>query len=267
MHHPGQGEPGGRPHLGEGNHAEEHGNHIAAEHADEDGGQLADALSVVVQQHDDGQGQRGHQPVLPGAVDQGLRLAPGFHHQLICIGGSSRHVVDSRGVEGKADGKDHRAGNHRRKQEADFLHEHAHHDGDDSTHDHGPGHGPHAAPGGGDGLHAGHVGKADAHDHRQAGAEILIHRVKLDEGAHGGHHQGRLNQQYLIRRAEADGPGDDDGRRDAAHNHGDKVLKGQGDGGPKRGNASNLEQRLLAGGGCHGGVLLPVSSVLMDGGP
>ena len=54
------------------------------------------------------------------------------------------------------------------------------------------------------------IGKADTQDHRQARAEPPADGIQLEECAHGGHHQGCLDQQHLLLLAEADGSGDDD---------------------------------------------------------
>ena len=72
------------------------------------------------------------------------------------------------GVEGKSNGKDHRAGDDRGEEQADLPDEESHQDRHHAAHQHGAGNGADAAAGGGNGLHAGHIGKADAQDHREA---------------------------------------------------------------------------------------------------
>ena len=96
------------------------------------------------------------------------------------------------------------------------------------------------------GLHAGHVGKANAQNDRQAGTETPADRIELQQRGHSGHHQGRLDQKNLIRQGQSDSAGDHDGGCDAAHNHGHQVLQCQGERGADGRDAVELEQKFPA---------------------
>ena len=257
MQEAGQGEPGGGAHVRKAHHTEQQRHNVAEDHAQQNGGQLADPLAVVVEHHDRRQRQGRHQPILPGTVYQGLRQAPDLHHGFVGVGGAAGHIIDGGGVQGKTDGEHHRAGDDRREQQADLFHEDAHDDGHRAAHQHGAGDGADAAAGGGDGLHTGDIGEADAKDHRQPGAEPPADGEKLQKGGHGGHDQRRLNQKHPVRLGKADGAGDDNGRRDAAHDHGHQMLQGQGNRCTDGGSAAKLKQQFLAGRWVfHGGSLL-----------
>ena len=241
-----QGEPGSISHVGKADHAEAERHRIAEQHPDQDRSQLADALGLVVQHQHGSQRQGRDQPVLPGAIYQRLRQPLLRHHGFIGVAGAAGHVVDGGRVEGEANGEHHRAGDDRREQPADLLDEHAHQHSHDAAHDHGAGNGRHSAAGGGDGLHTGNIGKADTQDHRQARAEPPADGIQLEECAHGGHHQGCLDQQHLLLLAEADGSGDDDRRGDTPHDHGHQMLQGQGERGAEGRNSPGLKQQLPA---------------------
>jgi hypothetical protein len=154
--------------------------------------------AVVVEEHDGRQGDGGHQPVLPGAVDQRRSEALGLHHQVVGVGGAAGHVVDGGGVEGQADGEDHGAGDDGREKTADLLYKNTHRHRHGAAHQHGAGDGGDAAALSGDGLHAGQIGEADAQNHRQARAEPPADGVELKERGYRGHHQRRLNQQDAV---------------------------------------------------------------------
>ena len=209
---------------------------------------------MIGQQHHHRQGEGGDGPVLPGAVDQGLGETPLLHHGLIGVGGAAGHIVNGGGIEGQADGKDHGAGDDRREKPADRLYEKAHQGGDDAAHQHGPAHRRHAAPPGGNGLHTGQVRKADTEYHRQARAEAAPNGEKLQQRCNGRQHQRRLDQQHLLPVGESGGVGDDNGRGDAAYDHGNQMLQGHGDGEAHRRQAPIPEQCLGIGGKLSHGV-------------
>ncbi len=73
------------------------GHRIAEEHAQQNGGQPGDPLGVVVEDHDRRQGERGDEPVLPGAVNQASGQ-PTTATAVFC--GAAGHIVNSRGIEG-----------------------------------------------------------------------------------------------------------------------------------------------------------------------
>lgn len=191
------------------------------------------------------QGQGSDQPVLPGAVYQGLRQALGGDG-LCCVGGAAGHIVDGGGIQRKTNGEHHGAGDHGRKQQPDLLDKEPHDNGDNAAHDHGAGNGCHAATAGGNGLHTGHVGEADAQNDRQAGAEAPANGIELQQRGHGRHDQRCLNQQNLIRQGQSDSAGDHDGGRDTAHDHGYQMLQCQGDRGANGRDAVELEQKFPA---------------------
>ena len=242
-----QREPCRPRHVGKLDHAEQERHEIAARHAEQDGSELADPLAEVVERHDRRQRQPCDQPVLPGAVDQRLRHAAELDDLRIGVACAAGHVVDRRRIERKADGKDHRAGDDRRKQHPDLFDEQPDEDGHEPAHHHGAGDGGDSAAGRGDRLHAGHIGEADAHDDRQSGAEAAGDGIELQQRGNGGHDQRRLDQEHLVAGGEPNGVGDDDGGRHAAHDHGDQMLQREGYGGAGGRSAVEPEQGLLAG--------------------
>lgn len=52
------------------------------------------------------------------------------------------------------------------------------------------------------GLHTGHIGKADAHDDRQGGADVesalAAQREKLEQGGDCGHKKSSLDEDHLV---------------------------------------------------------------------
>ena len=214
-------------HAGEAYHTHDCRQDITGDDAYEDGGQFQDPSGKMVKPCDYCQSEGGYGPVLPGTVGG--------------ASGSSGHVVDGRGVQGEADGKYHGSGDDGREQRPDFLHGQADDDGYDSSHQLGSQDGGHVEALC-DGLHAGDVGEADAHDHRQSAPKLkskalfrsaglargtLNKRKQLEKGADGGHHQGRLDQKHPIPAVKARGSCHDDGGSDAAHDHGHHMLEGQ----------------------------------------
>ena len=55
-------------------------------------------------------------------------------------------------------------------------------------------------------------------------------RIELQAGTDSRGNQGGLDEQDPVGLGQAGGPSDDDSWRDAADNHGDDVLQGQGQG-------------------------------------
>ena len=93
-----------------------------------------------------------------------------------------------------------------------------------------------------DGLHAGHVGKADAHDDGQGAAKLEVlpfyKRKELEQGADGGAEESGLDQDDPVAAADARDARDDDGGRDASHDHGDHVLESQRESLPEGGDTA-----------------------------
>ena len=98
----------------------------------------------------------------------------------------------------------------------------------------------------GDGLHAGHVGKADAQDDRKARAQaqpaFFSQRKQLEQGGKGGYDKRSLDQDHPVCGIDTGRAGNDDSGRHAAHNHGDYVLERQGNRLAHFWNAVQIEQ-------------------------
>ena len=65
MHESGKGEPRRVSHFREIHHAKHSGDNIPGDHAQQNGGKLADALALVGHDHHNDQSERRHRPVLP----------------------------------------------------------------------------------------------------------------------------------------------------------------------------------------------------------
>ena len=142
------------PYASQAHHSEGDGENIACCHPDEDGGQLQKSLGEMVQHSHNYQGKDGDNPVLPGAVAR--------------LSGPSGHIVDGRGIQGEADGKNHGARNQGREKFSYLLDSKTYQHGTDAAHNLGPQDGGDAGSLR-DGLHAGHIGKAHAQNHGKAG--------------------------------------------------------------------------------------------------
>ena len=207
-------EPARRGHRGEVHHPQAQGHHIAHNHAPQDGPQLQYPLAEVLEKHHHRQGDQRHRPVLQPAEVLAAR-AP-------------RHVPHRRGIEGQADGEDDGAGDEGREQLSDLLDENSKQDGHAAAHNLRPQNGGQVELTA-DGQQGGHVGEADAHDHRQAGADAAPDGVQLEQGGQGGDNEGHLDQQGAVAVGQAGGVGHHDSRGDDAHNGGNHVLEAQGD--------------------------------------
>ena len=106
----------------------------------------------MVQSYDNNQGKQSGKPVFPGTV--------------IRVGGSSCHVIDRSGVQGKSDGEDDRAGYQRREQYTDLSDEDTDEQRDTATDNLGA-EDRRDVKTFSDRLHAWHVSKADTHNDRQ----------------------------------------------------------------------------------------------------
>ncbi len=207
---------------------------IAHRNADEDGGQLHDALAVVIEDHHHDQCDEGNRPVQGCAV--------------IRTGTAAGHVVHGGGIQRKSDGEYHGSCDQRREEALNLLDKKSHNHSHDTADNLSPENGSHTA-GAGNGLHGGHIGKADAHDHRQTTADmksvLFAQSVNLQQGGQRRHHQRGLDHQHLIRIRQARCIGHDDGRGHTAHNHGHNVLECHGKhfADPRR--AFHFEERAL----------------------
>ena len=211
---------------------------------------------MVGEEHDDDQGEDGYGPVLPGTVDQRFAQPLLAHDEVVGVAGATCHIMDRRGVQGKADGEDDSTCDDRREQLADLLDEDADDHGDHAADDHRSGNAGNAAATSSDGLHTGQVSKADAKHDRQSRAEFAPDGEQLQQRRYSGHDQGRLNQKNTLRLGQADDIGDDNCRRDAADDHGDQMLQRHGQGNANGRDAVELEKCLGAMGGIfHSGCL------------
>ena len=152
----------------------------------------------------------------------------------------------SGGVERQTDGKNNGAGHQGREELSDLPDENAEQNGHHAARDF------RAQDGGqiklpADGQEGGHIGKADAHNHRQAGADAAGDGVELNQGGNRGDQQGNLNEQGPVGPGQAAGVGYHDSGGDDAHNGGYHMLEPQGNQLPRRGNAAQREHG--AGGG------------------
>jgi len=75
-----------------------------------------------------------------------------------------------------------------------------------------------------------HMGKAGAHNNRKTGTAPADRGKQLKQGCQTGNQERSLNQPDLITRSQSGYAGKDNCRSDAAHNHGNNVLKRQGEG-------------------------------------
>lgn len=96
------------------------------------------------------------------------------------------------------------------------------------------------------GLHGGNIGKADAHDDRKPGAQsqgkLPPQREELQERGKRRDHQRRLDKDHLLIGGQSRRAGDNDGRCNAANNHGYHMLHRQGKRAPKRGNPLQFKE-------------------------
>ena len=209
--------PDGAAHTGEVHHAEEDGHHIAHHHAQQDIQLFGDALEGGVKNEGGGKGDGGHQQVLPGAQGIGRGGAEGGH----------AHIQDA-----QSDGHHHAGRDDGRDESAPVLGRQTQDTLKAAAYDDGPHHD--AVVLGGRGQAGRQKGKADAHDHRQTGAD-LPDGVQLEQRADAGDKHTVLQQPRRFHRRKglavvhSHGRNDDKGR-DVGHEHGQHVLQAKGNG-------------------------------------
>ena len=130
-------------------HSEWNGYHISGQHTNQNRRKLPDSFSKVVQGCYHSKGKESHQPVLPGAI--------------IRIRGSTSHVVDRSGIQGKSDGKYHCSCNQRRKKYSDLFYHNAHDNGNNTAYNLGSQNGVDSVPVR-NGLHTWYICEADTHN-------------------------------------------------------------------------------------------------------
>ena len=151
-------------------HTKRNGYQITGNNTNQDGSQLQDSLTKMVQCSYNCQSEECHQPVLPGAI---IRVA--------C---AASHIVDRCRIQGQSDGKYNRTSDQRREEHSDLTDQYTHDKGYNTTNnlctkdcrD---------SIAFCDRLHTWNVGKADTHDHRKSGSKcestLLANRKQLDQ--------------------------------------------------------------------------------------
>ena len=160
----GQGKPARGPHAGKVHHAQHQRHGVAHDHAEQQRALPQQAGGEVVQNDHHREGDERHGPAL--------------HAAKVFRPGAARHVPHGGGIERQADGKDHRSGDHRREQLADWPDKDAKHHRHQAADDLGPQDGGQAELGA-DGGQCGHIGEAGAHDDGQARADFVKNREEL----------------------------------------------------------------------------------------
>lgn len=151
-----------------------------------------------------------------------------------------RHVFDGGRIEGEADRKDHRAGDHGRKEDPQLLDENAEEDRDAAAHDLRAQDDAEVVVAVGEREQRRDIGEADAHDDRQLRADAP-QPEHLHERRDGRNEQRHLDKQRLVRHLQPHGVGDEDRGGDDADDRGDHMLQAERDDLFHRRHAGHLE--------------------------
>src|SRR5699024_8972141 len=133
----------------------------------------------------------------------------------------------------KTNGKYHGSGDNRRKQDTDFFNRKTYNDGHNTSDDLSPQNGAYIILAG-NSLHAGYIGKTDAHDHGKLCSKLEIlsfdHREKLKQSTDGRDKQSRLDQDHPVSSIQICHACHNNGRSYTAYDHSYYMLQSQREG-------------------------------------
>ena len=168
-------------------HTKKSRDNISRKHSDQDRSQLHDPFSEMVQYSYNDKRKDSHSPVLPGAVS--------------LTAGAACHIVDGCGIQGETNGKHNGSRDQRRKEYPDLPYQQSHHYCHASAYDLRAEYGCNTVSLG-NGLHTRHIGKADAHDDGQGGADVesafAAQGKELEQCGDCGHKKSSLNEDDLV---------------------------------------------------------------------